>query len=167
MQHDAPMLFRHEITYDASKDAVYAMLSDAAFRRASTDAMGVVSADISVTPRGPGMSVHIDQVQHTEGVPGFAKKIVGATTRAIQIEEWASPDGGTIEIQTPGKPTHVTGTLTLTEAGGTTTETMEVEIKARVPLIGGKLESLLAELIANGMDKEHVAGMAWLERKGR
>ena len=141
------------------------MLSDPDFRRASAAAMRVVSADVSVTPKGEGISVRIDQVQRTEGLPGFATKIVGDTTRAIQTEEWSSPAGGRIDIETPGKPTSVSGTLSLTEAGGRTTETMEVEVKAKVPLIGGKLEKLLADLVVKGMDKEHGAGVAWLSGK--
>ena len=56
--------------------------------------MGVISADVTITPNGEGMSVHIDQVQPTEGVPGFAKKFAGETTRAVQTEEWGSPSGG-------------------------------------------------------------------------
>ena len=35
-------------------------------------------------------------------------------------------------------------------------------MKVKVPLIGGKLESLMADLVAAGMDKEQVAGEAWL-----
>jgi hypothetical protein len=31
-----------------------------------------------------------------------------------------------------------------------------------VPLIGGKLEGLLADLFKSGMNKEHTAGVAWL-----
>lgn len=157
------MELRHEIVYDAARDEVFAMLADPDFRRASADAMGVISAEVSVSRTGAGMSVRIDQVQPTEGVPGFAKKFAGETTRAVQVEEWASPDGGTITIETPGKPTKVTGTISLAESGGRTTETLEVEVKVKVPLLGGKLESLMAELIVEGMDKEHEAGVRWLE----
>ena len=32
---------------------------------------------------------------------------------------------------------------------------MELEIKVKVPLIGGKLEKLMAEKVAAGMDVEH------------
>jgi hypothetical protein len=157
------MQLRHEITYDAPLAEVHAMLSDPAFRQASADAMGVLSADITITPRGEGMRVVIDQVQPTEGVPGFAKKFAGATTQAVQTEEWDSPAGGSIKIETPGKPTSISGTLSLTEAGGRTTETLEVQVKVKVPLIGGRLESLMGDLVAKGMDKEHAAGVAWLE----
>jgi hypothetical protein len=165
MQHDADMLLRHEISYDAPLADVYAMLSDPAFRQASADAQGVVSADVTITSKGAGMSVRIDQVQPTEGVPGFAKKFAGATTRAVQTEEWTSPAGGTITIETPGKPTSIKGTLALVESGGRTTETLEVEVKVKVPLIGGKLESLMGDLVAKGMDKEHTAGVVWLTGK--
>ncbi len=157
------MLLRHEISYDATLADVFAMLSDPSFRRASADAMGVISADVTITANGEGISVHIDQVQPTEGIPGFAKRFAGETTRAVQTEERDSPAGGTISIETPGKPTSIKGTLALNESGDRTTETLEAEVKVKVPLIGGKLESLMAELVSSGMDKEQVAGVAWLE----
>jgi len=157
------MKLRHEISYDAPLADVFAMLSDPAFRRASADARGVISTDVvTIIPAGEGIGVHIDQVEPTEGVPGFAKKFAGETTRVVQTEEWSSPAGGTISIQTPGKPTSISGTLALAESGGRTTETLDVEVKVKVPLIGGKLEKLMADLVAQGMDKEHGAGTAWL-----
>ena len=156
------MKLRHSISYDAPLADVFAMLSDPAFRRVSADAMGVISADVTITPNGEGISVLIDQVQPTEGVPGFARKFAGETTRAVQTEEWDSPAGGTITIETPGKPTSIKGTLSLVESGGVTTETLDVEVKVKVPLLGGKLESLMADLVAKGMDKEQAAGIAWL-----
>ena len=130
--------------------------------------MGVISADVDDHARRVTASrVRIDQVQPTEGVPGFAKKFAGETTRAVQTEEWASPAGGTITIETPGKPTSINGTLSLAETGGVTTETMDAEVKVKVPLIGGKLESLMADLVPQGMDKEQAAGVAWLAGEQR
>jgi uncharacterized protein YndB with AHSA1/START domain len=157
------MKFRHEITYDAPAAEVYAMLTDPAFRQKSCDAMGVLSADIAIEPHGTGARVVIDQVQPTEGVPGFAKKIAGESTRAIQTEEWVDGLSATITVQTPGKPTEISGRLTLTETGTTTVERFEGEAKAKVPLIGGKLEALVSDLFKAGMDKEHAAGVAWLK----
>ena len=102
-------------------------------------------------------------MQPTEGVPGFAKRFAGETTRAVQTEEWSSPTGGTISIETPGKPTSINGHPDASPSpGGRTTETLEAEVKVKVPLIGGKLESLMADLVAAGMDKEQTAGAAWL-----
>ena len=164
------MRLRHEIVYDAPLDQVFAMLSDPEFRQRSAQAMGVISADVTITPQGSGISVRVDQVQPTEGVPSFARKFAGETTRAVQTEEWADSSGGTISIETPGKPTSINGRLSLSESGGRTTETLDVEVKVKVPLLGGKLESLMADLVAKGMDREHGAGVAYLaelDREGR
>ncbi len=102
-----------------------------AIRLKSPDAMGVVSVDVSITPAaiGEGMRVQIEQVQPTTGVPGFARKFAGETTRAVQVEQWSSGGQATISIQTPGKPTSITGTLELHESGDVTAETMQAQIR--------------------------------------
>ena len=156
------MKLRHEITYDAPAADVWTMLSDPAFRQKSCDAMGVLSSTIAIEPVGQGMRVRIDQVQRTEGIPSFAKKFAGDTTEAVQVEEWSDPKNATLTVKTPGKPTEITGTLTLTEQGGRTVETFDGECRVKVPLIGGKLEGLMSDLFRKGMDKEHQAGVAWL-----
>ncbi|HET8603054.1 MAG TPA: DUF2505 domain-containing protein [Marmoricola sp.] len=156
------MRFHHQVRYDAPVAAVRAMLADPAFREASAEAQGVVSADVGITTDGERMSVVIDQVQPTAGVPGFARKFAGETTRAVQTEEWTSTTDATIRIETPGKPTSITGSLTLRPDGSGTVETMEAEIKVKVPLIGGRLEALMGDLVAQGMDREHEAGVDWL-----
>jgi hypothetical protein len=43
---------------------------------------------------------------------------------------------------------------------------VELELRIKVPLIGGKLEKLLAERVAAGMDAEHEVGVAYLEGRG-
>ena len=156
------MKIRHEISYDAPPEEVFAMLADPAFRQRSCDAMGVLSADITVEPAGDGMHVRIEQVQPTEGLPSFATKFAGATTRAVQVEEWADAGSATLTVTTPGKPAEIKGTLTLSPAGDGTVETFEGEVKVKVPLVGGKLEGLFGGLFTKSMDREHTAGVAWL-----
>jgi hypothetical protein len=157
------MKLRHEIRYDASPEDVYAMLADPAFRRASCDAMGVVSCDIRVAPSDTGMTVVIDQQQPTAGVPSFARKFAGETTHAVQTEEWSSRTEAALSVRTPGKPTEIRGRLTLSADGAGTVEAFEGEVTVKVPLIGGKLEALMADLFRAGMDKEHSAGVTWLQ----
>ena len=156
------MKLRHEISYDAPLADVFAMLADPDFRQASADAMGVISADVTITPNGEGISVHIDQVQPTEGVPGFAKKFAGETTRAVQTEEWGSPPAAPSPSRPRASRPRSRARSRCAESGGRTTETLDAEVKVKVPLIGGKLESLMADLVTAGMDKEQVAGEAWL-----
>ena len=159
------MRFSHELTYDAPPEEVYAMLADPSFRERVSLAREVVSFDVTLTPTDSGFTLVNDQIQPTAGLPSFAKKFAGETTKAIQREEWSDHSEGALTIETPGKPTSMTGTITLSPSGTGTVERVELEIKAKVPLIGGKLESLMADQIREGMDIEHQVGQAWLKEK--
>jgi hypothetical protein len=156
------MKIRHQLQYDAAPDDVYAMLGDPAFRDRVCDAMDVVSRDISIEPRDGGMSVRIDMVQRTQGVPGFAKKVVGDETRIIQTETWTAGRGADLEVEIPGKPGHVRGRITLGPDGAGTVEAFAGEAKINIPLVGGKLEGLIERLFTRGMDTEQRVGAAWL-----
>lgn len=156
------MRFRHEISYDAAPDAVFAMLADRTFREKVCEAQQVVSCDVVITPAGRGFTMVNSQVQNTAGLPAIAKKIAGDTTQAVVTERWDAPTSGTIEITAPGKPTNATGTITLTASGSGTTEVIELEIKVKVPLIGGRLEALMAESITSGYVTEETLGAVWL-----
>ena len=116
------MDFRHALSYDAPPSDVFAMLADPAFRPAVSEALDVDSHDVEITPRGEGFSLVNDQVQHTEGLPSFARKFSGDTTRAIQREEWHDASGGTLVIEAPGKPSDVRGTISPQQDGDGTTE---------------------------------------------
>jgi hypothetical protein len=159
------MRLTHTATFEAGAAEVYAMLTDAGFRERSAAATGVLSAEVSVEETAGGHVVVVDQVQPTDGVPGFARKFAGETTRAVQTETWTSPTTADLTVQTPGRPTEITGTLTLAESAGTTTKTFEGEVRVKVPIIGGKLEALMADLVAEGMDTERDTGVAWLAER--
>jgi uncharacterized protein YndB with AHSA1/START domain len=161
-----PMRFRHELTYDAPPAAVFEMLADPAFREAACAAQDVISAEVTLEREGNGFTLTVDQEQRTDDLPGFARTFAGDSTRAIQREHWEDTTGGTLRIDAPGKPSEVKGTITLRPEGSGTREIVELELRIKVPLIGGKLEKLLAERVAAGMDAEHEVGVAYLEGRG-
>lgn len=156
------MKFRNELTYDASPADVFEMLADPAFREATCAAQDVISVEVEIERSGNGFTLTVDQLQNTDDLPGFARTFAGSSTRAIQREVWADSTGGTLVIEAPGKPTEMKGTITLRDEGSGTREIVELEIKVKVPLIGGKLEKVMAEKIKAGMDAEHRTGIAWL-----
>ena len=104
----------------------------------------------------------MDQLQPVQGVPGFAKKFAGETTKAVVEEVWSSPHSAALVIETPGKPTRIEGSYTLAELGGRTTQSFQGSCKVSVPMIGGKLEKVLGELFVQGREHEAQAGQAWL-----
>lgn len=156
------MRFTKELTYHADPGQVFAMLADPAFREKVARAQEVVSVDVRLTPSGEGFTMRMEQVQDTRDLPAIAKKITGDTTQAVIAEDWPSTTDGSIEITAPGKPTTATGTITLTPDGAGTRESVELDVRVKVPLIGGKLEKLMAEKVRNGMDAEQTVGVEWL-----
>jgi carbon monoxide dehydrogenase subunit G len=157
-----PMRLRHDLVYDAPPQAVFAMLADPAFREAVCTARDVVSAEVSLERTGTGFTLTVDQEQRTDDLPAFARAFAGETTRTVQHEDWADTASGTVRIEAPGKPTTVNGTVTLRAEGSGTREVVELEVKVKVPVVGGKLEKLMSEKILAGLDAEHSVGTAYL-----
>ena len=157
------MKFRTELSYDAGPDEVFAMLSDPAFREQVAEAQDVVSVDVRLTPTDDGFTLINDQVQNTQDLPAIAKKFAGDSTQAVITEEWTSRTSGSISITAPGKPTAATGTISLAPDGDGTVEIIELDVKVKVPLVGGKLEKLMADNIESGFRMEHTVGRAWLQ----
>lgn len=161
LRHDGRMRFHHELTFEASIDEVRAMLLTPAYWDAVAESTGALSSTTTLTESGSTVELVTDEQQKVVGVPGFAKKFVGESTRSIKTLRWTG-DTATFAVETPGKPTSLAGSASLSSSGSTTTLRYDIDVKASVPLIGGKLEKLVADLTVEGFGKEQAAGAAWL-----
>ncbi|WP_372726961.1 DUF2505 domain-containing protein [Nocardioides sp.] len=155
---------RHTLTYQASLDEVAAMLADPAFREQVCQDQEVLRQTITIDGEAAagGMEVTIDQVQAAEGIPSFAKKFVGDEINIVQHERWSSPAKADIRVTIPGKPGEISGTAVLTESGGTVSETVELDITVKIPLVGGKIEGLVSDLLLKALKSENRTGRAYL-----
>jgi hypothetical protein len=156
------MRFTHELTYDASPAEVAAMLADPAFREAVCEAMHASDHTVEVQGSGAGMTVLVDQTQPARGIPSYARKFVGEDIRIVQRESWADGSGGTLSLEIPGKPGTFEGTLVLAAEGAGTVESVDGEIKVKVPLVGGRLEGLVGDLFRAALEAEERVGRSWL-----
>lgn len=153
---------RQELTYDAPLAAVAAMLRDPGFREEVCRRQRVVSQRVEVTVDGDAAEVEVERVQAVTGVPAFAAKVVGDEITVVQRETWHDLHRGDYAVGIPGKPGQIRGTVTLQEADGRTVETVDLEVTVSVPLLGGKLEGLVVELLGKALRKEHEVGAARL-----
>ena len=151
-----------DLTYDAPLEDVAAMLTDATFRERVLERMKVLRGTATVEPGAAGTVVTLDQVQSSSSLPSFATKLVGDEIRIRQVEAWRTPDRADVDVTIPGRPGEMHGTATLTESGGRTTERVDLEITVRLPLVGGKIEGLVADMLLKALDKEHETGVEWL-----
>ena len=154
----------HEMVYEAPAADVAAMLSDKAFREEVCRVMNSTTYTVTVEGGRDAKTVVIDMEQPTDRVPSFARKLVGDSTNIVQTEEWSSPTHADVVVTIPGKPGEMKGTATLVEEDGVTTETVDLEIKVKIPLVAGKIEELIAKLLKSALKAEHRAGQAYLAR---
>lgn len=158
------MKFEHTLRYDVAPAEVFAMLGEASFREEVCEAQHTTEATATVDGVDDTMSVLVDQKRPAEGIPSFAKKFVGDTIHIQQREEWSSATDAALEVSIPGKPGHLKGTITLRPDGDGTVETVSGEIKVHIPLVGGKIEGLIAELLQQALRAEQRVGTAWLAK---
>ncbi len=159
------MKYSHQMTYDASPTEVRAMLADPAFREKVCAAMHATRHDVTVEESGSGMTVLVDQTQPADGIPAFAKKFVGDEIQIVQREEWGGATSSSLLVEIPGKPGALNGSIALAADGGRTVETVSGDIKVKIPMIGGKLEGLIGDLLTSALKTEERVGRAWLAGK--
>jgi hypothetical protein len=149
-------------------EEVRAMLADPDFRQAVCTYQQVEDSGVTIEEYDDGsMTVDLDRTYGTALVPSFARKFVGATIDLVQREEWSSPTEATFEVTIPGKPGEMTGKARLAQSGSDTVETVKMDVRVGIPLVGGKLEDLIAGLLKDAFRAENKVGVKWLAGQWR
>jgi hypothetical protein len=160
-----------QIRYAADRAAVFAMLTDAAFQERKCAATGALESEVEVERFPDGSAtIRTQRRMPTEQVPDYARAFIGGTLLIVQVDDWAAPgpDGvreGTVVVEIKGAPIRFAGSLRLGPAGVDGTGTLEAidgDIKASVPLIGGRMERALEPALKAAIRVEEREGRAWL-----
>lgn len=162
----AAMRLTHELRYDATPAQVYAMLADPGFRELVCDTQGVLSRTVTITPNASGMEVVVDETQPATGIPSFAQRFVGDQIRIVQRETWNSVAAAELTLDIPGKPGSMQGTVTLAPDGAGTVQTVDAEVTVTIPLVGGKLEQMIGDLLVSALKVENRVGRDYLGGAG-
>jgi hypothetical protein len=154
--------FSHNLRYEASPADVRAMLTDPSFRKRVCTTTHATRSNVSVEPGASGPTVVVDQTQPARGIPSFAQKFVGKEIEIVQRESWSDDTSADLTVDLPGKPGRFDGRLTLQPDGEGTVETVTGNVEVKVPLVGGKLEGLVGDLLKAALDAEQRVGRSWL-----
>jgi hypothetical protein len=158
------------IEYAGTPEEVFAVLSDVKFQAAKCAATAAIKHSADVQTVGDHTVITTERILPSDGLPDFAKSMVGDTLKVTETQDWgpASSGGGrrgTVEMAVAGAPIALKGTLMLAPGrGGGTVETLEAELKAKVPLIGGKIEKAASPPIEEAIDIEAQTAAEWLRR---
>jgi len=164
------MRIRETITYAAAPEAVYAMITDPDFQVRKCIEAGAQQHEAAVSATGDGARVVTKRDLPADGLPDFARSIIGSTLSVTETYEWSgAQDGGsrsgTLTVEVQGAPVAMRSTVRLAAAGAGTAITIDGDLKASIPLLGGKVERAAAPAVVHAIQHEQRTGERWLAER--
>lgn len=161
------MRFDSTADYDAPADAVFAIMSQAAFQEEKVASTSDLGGPVSVTGSGDRTVIRTERAYSSSVLPEVARRFVGERFVIVEEQNWgpATATGertGRLEMHISGQPLSLIADLTLRNTASGSRTTVAGELKARIPLIGGKIESAAAPLIKDGVNAEGSLVRRWL-----
>ncbi len=159
-----------EIRYDAAPAAVFAMLADPDFQERKCAATGALDHEVEIEEYDDGSAaIRTTRTMPTDQVPDFVRTFVGQTLTVVQVDDWqaAGPDGareGTTVVEIQGAPVRLAASMRLQPEGAGTRQTIDGDLKASVPLLGGRIEKAVEPALQAAIRVEQREGRTWLSR---
>lgn len=144
---------RIDVSYDipAPVEAVYAVISGVDWPAHKAEAFADDSRTVSRTVAAGDAVTLVVSRGLPDGVPGFLERFLPKGGRAQQTEAWGPSDGGarrgTWAGEIPGAPASVGGTMALEPTASGTRYRIQGEAKVSIPLVGGRAESFIVDMI--------------------
>ena len=164
------MRISESFDYPADVETVFAMMTDEEFHARKCEATHAVSHSESVTVTSTEATVVTVRELPTDGFPDFARSFVGESINVTETIIYGAPhdDGsrvGDLKISMGTAQIGLVGTVTVAPIDEGTRVTVEGDLKARVPFIGGKVEEAAAPSVLSGIRKERGVGLQWLSER--
>jgi hypothetical protein len=153
----------------ADPGRVFAMLIDRDFQLRKCEATLALSYTVEISGQPGAPVVSTRRRLPTDGLPDFVRAMVRDGIEIIETITWQATGadgrrGAAVELSFPGQPIRMTGTLELRAEDGGTLGALVADLKAAVPLVGGRIEKAAAPLISQAMAIEERLGQVWLDK---
>lgn len=155
-------------TISAPVEKVIETFTDEAFNRhvAESGGASLVSQKIEGDTSGP-FTVTIVRSMGAEKLPEMAQKFVKGGLTLTQVDTWSGPrENGSRDIQTEvsvgGLPVSGSGTQKVVAQGETTDVSVDVTVKANIPLVGGKLASAAEPYVGKALSVQSREASNWI-----
>jgi len=157
------MNFDDRLVYRQSIHALLAALTDAAAFKAVQRHLGSTNVQVLEQQSGGRFRIVLRYDEQSEApIPAFAKKIVGQTSTVTECTTWDPVAGtGQTTVEVKGVPAKIRCALTVAEDGSGCVVSRHWSLNVTLPLIGGKIEKLIADKILAKADREQAA---WAEQ---
>ncbi|HEX2807713.1 MAG TPA: DUF2505 domain-containing protein [Kineosporiaceae bacterium] len=157
-----------DIRYDADPQRVFMMLVDPQFQEAKCVATGAIEHSVAVRENGDGGATIVSRrSMPTHHVPELVRPFLGRSLELIETQEWsaAGSDGsrtGSIMVEIHGAPVRFSASTALAADGAGTHQPIAGDLKASIPLIGGRIEKASEPAVTAAIRVEQRTGTAWL-----
>lgn len=146
-----------EFTFSKSADDVFDLLCDPDFMVERSMALGELSADAEVDEDDKGKVIITMRREVKRDLPAFLAKVFNPQQVLHLREEWQQIGSNYIgkgEFTVEGQPVTVKTDFTLKNTDKGSVMTVKYHPKAKIPLIGGKVEKFIESNCAEGALKE-------------
>jgi hypothetical protein len=162
-----PIEHRTTTTHPAAR--VFAALTSEDFLRARLRRLGGKSAELTSFTSQNGITRYVmRQTVDAEHIPPVARTVLRGDLVIARTEEWTSQHGlfdGMIEATVPGSPASARGVTSLLDTGTGSELLVTATVKVSIPLVGGKIEALVADQLVSLLRAEGEFTQRWLESR--
>lgn len=130
----------------------------------------MASFDVSASVKDVGDHVVVSSSRRLPAeIPAMAKRFVGESILVEEVHDWApvGADGrrrGLVTATFGPAPMSVDGTLELRPDGSGTVFEVVIHARAKVPLVGGKLETIVGDQFMRALRVEERLAPRWFEQ---
>lgn len=142
------MKYHDTIRYPVPAEALFRFFTDPDFFVRKYMAQGATNVRVTrAETAGSRSTITVSRDVPVEvPIPSFARSMVPSHITLVQTDSWDSATRkGNLQIEFKGMPVRVNCDMTLQDRDGKAVEDLAFDIRVSVPLLGGKLEALLAQ----------------------
>jgi hypothetical protein len=160
-----PSRFEHRATFPVPVDTVYSTLVDEAFLTARLqDIGGKGAALLDHKTSDDTASYRLRQGVDAKHLPGAVRSILSGDLVVEREERWQGHESaGRATIN--GVPAEIKSRSRLTPSGDGTQLVVSAEVKVNIPLLGGKIEKVVAEQVTKLLASEAEYAEKWLAER--
>lgn len=166
------MRISETVHHQADVEQVFATICDFDFQTTKCERTGAVAHEVVIEVEDKdtadeALLVVTRRTLPTDGFPDFAARFVGSTIDVVESQRWGQPrpDGrreAVLSVEMTGTPVSLVGSVVLLPtADGGTDQRVDGELKANVPLFGGKVEKAVAPMLVKAVRAEAALAEQW------
>lgn len=162
------MRFTETMSLPGDPRSVARMYADPEYAEVRSGVLGAHGTETAVDGDVAGsFTVSTRRRVPSASIPQFARTFVGSELEVREIQSWGAPEAdgsrsGSMTVEIVGVPASVQASASLSAAPGGSSVTLTGDIRASVPLIGGRLEKAAVPYVSKILRSEERSAAQYL-----